>query len=225
MSITLLDADTKTDLIIPIRFHIVSNLSLTQKGVRMESWVTKDNIRQTIIPELNHIWEPSGITFEVENTFITPALECNHKHKIIDKIVKTTREDLSGLVKRHNELIDFRKDDARLINIYFVPYMAQTIQGVAIPKISRCIIGQYSDKSTRAQQPPIKRLLTEPLPFKKGSISRTIGHEVGHILGLDHPDKASQKIFHRLMGGRKHGYRLTEDEVKMARKNARKFSK
>ena len=57
MSITLLDADTKTDLIIPIRFHIVSNLSLTQKGVRMESWVTKDNIKQTIIPELNHIWD------------------------------------------------------------------------------------------------------------------------------------------------------------------------
>ena len=27
----------------------------------MESWVTKDNIKQTIIPELNHIWEPSKL--------------------------------------------------------------------------------------------------------------------------------------------------------------------
>ena len=73
--ITLLDADTKMDTLIPIRFHIVSNLSMTQKGVQMESWVTKDNIKQTIIPELNRIWEPSGIAFEVEKIFITPALD------------------------------------------------------------------------------------------------------------------------------------------------------
>ena len=36
------------------------------------------------------------------------------------------------------------------------------------------------------------------------------------VLGLSHPDKHTQSVFGRLMGGRRPGYTLTSDEITTA---------
>ena len=61
--------------------------------------------------------------------------------------------------------------------------------------------------------------------FKIGSISRTLAHEVGHLLGLSHPDPKTQKKYGLVMGGKKPGYEFTQEEMVLARKNAVKISK
>lgn len=81
----------------------------------------------------------------------------------------------------------------------------------------RNFIGQWSDKTSES---PEKFQLTETHPFKKGSLSRTVAHELGHILGLKHPDKTAQTEFDRLMGGKRPCYKLTTQEIETARQQA-----
>jgi hypothetical protein len=69
-------------------------------------------------------------------------------------------------------------------------------------------------------RPPQKFLLAEKGRFKIGSIGRTCSHELGHNLGLGHPDSKTQSQFERLMGGKNSAYDFTPEEVDLARKTA-----
>jgi hypothetical protein len=64
-----------------------------------------------------------------------------------------------------------------------------------------------------------KCLLVEGGNFKQGSFSRTVAHELGHVVGLKHP-LPNVPPFHRLMGGSKPGNDLTEEEKTTAWKTA-----
>ena len=68
----------------------------------------------------------------------------------------------------------------------------------------------------------MRTLLIEPEPMKVGSLARTIAHELGHNLGLSHPDRSEISPVGRLMGGAKQGYALTPEEIAKARAVARK---
>ena len=56
--------------------------------------------------------------------------------------------------------------------------------------------------------------------MKSGSLARTIAHEIGHNLGLLHPDKSVVSPVGRLMGGANQGYALTAEEIAKARETA-----
>lgn len=84
------------------------------------------------------------------------------------------------------------------------------------------IVGVWTDKPSRGLKRPEKFALVEKGEFRKGSIARTCAHELGHNLGLGHPDKRTQSVFDRLMGGKRMGYDLTEEEIGLARETARK---
>lgn len=62
----------------------------------------------------------------------------------------------------------------------------------------------------------------EPEPIKAGSLARTIAHELGHNLGLNHPPKKEGGTTGRLMGGKVQGYTLTPEEITKARTIARR---
>jgi hypothetical protein len=87
---------------------------------------------------------------------------------------------------------------------------------------TREAVTPFTDKASRETRPPVKALLVEAEPMKVGSLGRTIAHELGHNLGLQHPPKDLPNPTPRLMGGRKQGYGLTEKEIQKARKIARK---
>ncbi|NBR43189.1 MAG: hypothetical protein EBU04_10175, partial [Verrucomicrobia bacterium] len=74
----------------------------------------------------------------------------------------------------------------------------------------------WTDKASRGLNPPVKTLLSEKEPFKVGSLARTIAHEIGHTLGLNHP-KSSSGVAQLMSGG---GYVLTPAEITTARKIA-----
>jgi hypothetical protein len=107
------------------------------------------------------------------------------------------------------------------INVYFFPYVGETLQGVAALGGNRVLLGVWTNKFSHGQDPPKKTLLTEPEPLNVGSLSRTLSHELGHSLTLTHPGKADLPKG-RLMGGGKQGYLLTPEEIAKARESAKK---
>lgn len=209
---------------VPLRFHIVQNLSMKKDDRVMQSWVKEKDIVDNIVPEINRIWHNSRISFRVERILESKALNPPNKEDLIMYIVNSHRDDSGHLdAVRSNklrELIDWKKHSQKAINIYLVPYLGETFQGMASPAKKLIYLGQFSDKATGATTAPKPCELTEPLPFKKGSLSRTAAHEIGHVLGLMHPDSKTQTVFSRLMGGRNSGYELTAEETSTARPKA-----
>lgn len=209
---------------VPLRFHIVADLTMHKNGQEMNSWVGEHDIKLAILPEVNRIWQQAGIAFSIEKILKAPALNPPHKKRLIDYVVDAKRDSDGNSdakrIKKLNKLINWEEHNPNAINIYLIPYLGETSQGNAKPNFKRIFVGQWSDKPTKGKNTPERFQLTESGVFKIGSLSRTVAHEIGHILGLKHPDKRTQKNFDLLMGGKKAGYQLTGEEIETAREQA-----
>lgn len=211
---------------LPLRVHLIRGIELEQKGVKLSNWVTADDVRKQVLPEINRIWKPAGIRWNIESIVERKAADVPDREAAI-RHIQNARRDARGKSdpKRVPKILafcDHRSGHPTINNLYFFPYLGQTSQGVASMRGNWALVGVWTDKPSRGARPPKKCLLTEPRPFKIGSIARTCSHELGHNLGLKHPDKAAQTKFHRLMGGRKSGYELTAAEITAARQQALK---
>lgn len=220
-------AKSDTQVVVPIQFNIVTDLPMTKDGLVMDSWVSEADIRETVLPEINCIWAPSGVSFTVQKIRSVQSLTPDNKPELVDYIVQASR-DASGKsnperIRKLNQLIDWSEHSETAINVYLVPYLGQTSQGNARRKSKRIFVGQYSDKSSHATQAPQPVKLTEGRPFQIGSLSRTLAHEIGHVLRLKHPDKKIQTDFGLLMGGKKQGYHLRQEDKNTALKAAQKL--
>ena len=221
------DKQAKPQITVPMQFIIVTDMAMTKRGVDMQSWVTRADIEDTVLPEVNRIWAPAGISFVATNIIERDARSPPDKADLLDYIVNA-RRDAYGRgdpkrIRAMNQLIDWSTHDDEVINIYLVPYLGETSQGNARRRAKRVFVAQFTDKPSRAQNPPARFQLTEPRPFEIGSLSRTLAHEIGHILSLKHPDRQTQTVFGQLMGGRRAGYLLTPEQIEMARERAQAF--
>ena len=66
-----------------------------------------------------------------------------------------------------------------------IPYLGGTSQGNTSPRQRRILLGEWTDKPSHGKRPPEKCLLVEAGDFQRGSFSRTVAHELGHILGFE----------------------------------------
>lgn len=211
---------------VPLRFHIVTDLVMQKNGVTMDNPITPRDIERILLPVINATWAGARIQFTLERIVQTPSLRPPQRDRLIAAIVDAKRND-SGKsdpkrIRQLNKLVDDRQHHSDAINIYLVPYLGQASQGNARPAERRIYVGVWTDKYQRSGSPrPVK--LDEPRPFQQGSLGRTLAHEIGHILGLKHPDKKSQTRFSRLMGGKRPGYDLTSEEITIARQHAMQF--
>lgn len=209
---------------VPLRFHIIDSDDVEKNGKKLFCRVSEQDIQDVVLPEINRIWRVANIQFYSESVFTTDFLNPPNKQHLIASIVNAQRDAMgksdAKRIKKLNQLIDWKNHHTTAINIYLVPYLGEKSQGHAKAKMNRVFVTQWTDKMIARGEPPIKFALVEPLPFKQGSLSRTIAHEVGHILGLKHPDKSIQTEFGLLMGGKKPGYSLTSEEIIKARNRA-----
>ena len=216
-------------LTVPLRFHIVSNLGMNKDGLAMESWINETEIRNIVLPAVNAIWQQANIQFVVESIAVNPALDPPDKQTLIRYVVNAERdsdgESDPERIRKLEQLIDWGAHADAAINVYLVPYLGEASQGNAKRSIKRVFVAQWSDKSSKGKWAPARFALTEARPFREGSLSRTLAHELGHIFGLKHPDRKTQTIFDRLMGGKRAGYDLTQEEIAVSRQRALALAK
>jgi len=209
---------------LPLRVHLITNFELNKRDVRMGVWVTADDVQKSLLPEVNRIWKEAGIEWVLESVVSQGVASVpDHEQAVAD--ILNARRDMVGKeagkrMKRLRALCAVENRSPEMYHLYLVPYLGQTFQGIAKLSGNFSVVGVWTDKPSKGKLPPRKSLLVEKGPFQIGSIARTISHELGHNLGLIHPDKLKQKHFSRLMGGRKPGNGLIAKEVAVARKHA-----
>lgn len=217
---------------LPIRFQIIKDIELTQKGVKMSTWVTAKEVKHIILPEINRIWRPAGIVWALESIVERSANSLANHDEGITAIQNAKRDENGKSDPARAQFIKAYCADesghAAINNVYLFPYLGQTSQGFAGFGGNYAYVGVWTDKPSGAKKPPQKSLLRERLPFKIGSIARTCSHELGHNLMLSHPakdaaspKKTSRSKSGRLMGGARHGYELTIEEMLKAREAAK----
>ena len=213
---------------LPIRFHITEGATMTVKGQAMEVWVTPADLAGPVMAEVNRIWKPANIQFSVERAEVEPLRKPDDFADLLKSVENARRgekeERGSGRTANISKLLDPAHRHPSAHNIYLLPYIGATYQGYAQLGGTEVVVGVWTDKPSRGERPPVKTLLVEPEPMKIGSLARTIAHELGHNLGLSHPDKSEISAVGRLMGGGRQGYELTLEEIATARQRARKPS-
>ena len=216
------DANEEDVLELPVRFHLVRGVTQIVEGEKLENWVTKDQVEQVLLPEVNRIWMQAKIRFLCESVSEETISQSPERDQIVKQLTNIKRgEDSESSIRLCEKLVDPTKFDRYSMNLYFLPYVGRTFQGIADFGGNRVVVGEWSDKATGGREAPEKVLLTEPEPFMKGSLGRTLSHELGHNLRLKHPAKDATPMG-RIMGGGKHGYLLTPEEIAIARESAQK---
>lgn len=210
---------------LPLRIVVCRGITMTKRDVAMDSWVTKEEIAKTVVPELNRIWSQAGIEWTIESIVENPigAQVQEAAEDSIQTILNSRRGDTNEPDKNRTKAIksffDHTKDHPVAHTLHFFPYLGSTYQGFADIGGTQSYLGLWTDKPSGGTNPPQRVLLAEPLPMKIGSLGRTMAHELGHNLGLHHPDKKNSPPG-LLMGGSKQGYLLTPEQIATARATA-----
>ena len=213
------------ELVLPLRLHLTQGATLTVRGLDLEVWVTPEEVKTTVLPEVNRIWKQANIRFIIERIAKEPITDSPNRAKLLQQIADFKRANAD---QGHISPFELTKGlfnplevHPSVINVYFFPYVGETLQGVAALGGNRILLGVWTNKFSRGQDLPKKTLLTEPEPMQVGSLGRTLSHELGHSLTLTHPSKTDLPQG-RLMGGAKQGYLLTPEEIAKARASAKK---
>lgn len=201
-------------IVLPVSFHILKGVDMVKSGRWMAASIDCNDV-PVLLSEVNRIWSQASIRFELalcHNVYVSGA------DVLIKAIEESTRdanafEEIKSLI--HG--VGFQQSDT--LNVYVIPFMGSTYQGLAKIGGSWAVVGVWTDKPSGGRLPPVKTLLVEIGSVVYGSLARTIAHELGHNLGLHHP-KNGLVTFPRLMGGPYQGYNLTGGEISNARYRA-----
>jgi hypothetical protein len=221
-------AHAAPSITVPVRVHIVRDLVMPKEGLAMQSWVTDQQVRDVILPEVNRIWRAADIAFRLD-TVGDAATRRPPDHRERIHAVVTAQRDADGesdpeRIRHLGELIAFTPGAAGTVDVYLVPYLGEASQGNAKRSLRRVFVAQWTDKASKGRGLPERFQLTERGAFVRGSLSRTVAHELGHVLGLRHPDKRDA-VAGLLMGGRMPGEALTAEEVAKARRKAARLAR
>jgi hypothetical protein len=197
--------DTDPTIRLPLRFILVHGIVMNKDGVAMRMWVSPEQVKESILPEINRIWKQANIQWDLECIIDRPFEEISDCRNAIAGIERSKRDgvnvDNARRVERIGALSGVKQAHPSIHQIHLFPFLGSTYQGFANVGGNVAFLGVFSDKISAGKKPPTACLLIEAEPMKFGSIGRTAGHELGHNLGLLHPNRKTQKEFDRLMGG------------------------
>jgi len=207
-----------------IRFHIMQGKSWKHpRRVEMNTWVTAEDIKEKVLPEINSLYSQSDIRWKLERIIKEPYHEYEGDTQDVQFIINTKRDKNGRSDKRrlprlyrlmNPEFMSSQYEvEGNLFHIYIFPFIGNTSQGNAMrPYGFHSVVGSWTNKHNRGKAPEKTLLIESQTAFIRGSLARTIAHELGHVLGLRHDCKNC------LMAGK--GYGINKQQIKTMRKEA-----
>ncbi|MDA7769618.1 GDSL-type esterase/lipase family protein [Porticoccaceae bacterium] len=193
-----LSAGFLTAIDLNLRFHVMQGDPwIHGSGNAMPPWVSEDNIIETVLPELNDIWQQAGIQWTLETIFLESIKTYDGYQNDIQYIVDSQRDGegtsdperlprLYNLMQPDNRSSD-EELDGNLFHIYIFPFIGNTSQGNAMSSFGwHSVVGSWSNKHNDGGIPEKNLLIEAQQNFVRGSLARTIAHELGHVLSLRH---------------------------------------
>jgi hypothetical protein len=173
--------------------HILRRFSqTTPSGLVMNNdHVTVSNV-YSALGNANVLWKRPTQKSVVMNVTVVEedALNPSNAQELKNTIWASDRDNSQSHIAYWNFFDPSKRTGTKTIHIYIVPFYGQTIQGVAMLSRSAIIAGSWSNKAGGGT--PTKRNLTEfPSDACAQSFVRTMAHEFGHMLTLQHEDCTS----------------------------------
>ncbi len=191
-------SDAEENIKLNLRVHLMqSEAWIHPKGSEMNMWITEDDVRDSILPEMNSIWSQAKIEWTIEQIINEPIVEYTGFEEDIEYIINSKRNDQGRSDRARLPLLHKLMDpsnlssemelEQNLFHIYIFPFIGNTSQGNSMrPFGYHSVVGCWTNKFNGGENPE-KTLLTESqTEFVRGSLARTISHELGHVLGLRH---------------------------------------
>jgi hypothetical protein len=208
-----------------LRVHIMETTPwMHSSGVSMNSWVTPRDVNEVIMPELNKIWSQANIVWSIESIIEENLVTFKDDSVAICYIINSKRDSEGHSDKQRLPYLyslmqpqyrsEKSKVDSNLFHIYLFPFIGNTSQGNAMKRFDRhAVVGIWSNKHNGGKAPEKTLLKEDHDLWKRGSLSRTIAHELGHVLSLTH-----NQCSICLMTGS--GYMITSEQIEISRKEA-----
>ena len=212
---------------LPINVYIIDNMDMNVKGVEMKSWIDSDDV-EDVFEEINTLFfNKVGIEWEINEINIYDAPEDSQLDYISELTRDTDKYPNTKRMEAYTSLIPEGKYRKEFNNIYFTTFNGNTRQGKAnANKKNRTIdveddihftmIGTYSNKQNKGGKPVKRKLLHED---GEPSISFTVAHELGHVLGLNHLKTKVDNI----MNATTSSLQYTEEQEKTMTQKANRF--
>jgi hypothetical protein len=189
---------------VPIRVHLITGTEFKEGGKKIDLWLTAADFNKSVLPEMNRIWKPAGVQWKVESVVVEPAKKAPDFQQTIASIVNCDKVDMKSL----QSFFPSQSQLPNHINLYLMPRIGAE-NGVAGLGGKVAVVGIWRKPGGTLQRAP---LVTCQPPLV--SVAKTCAHELGHNLGLKHPDP---QLRNRLMIAGP-GLELTPEEIDTARK-------
>ena len=195
-------------------------------SISMDSWVSSANVTDSLIPEMNLIWDRAKIHWNIESIIEEEMVVDSNYNVAVNYIVNTSRDDsgaadpnrlpyLYGLMQPGNRSTAHELG-TNLFHLYLFPFIGNTSQGNAMAAYGfHTVIGVWSNKHTSTDSPEKSYLTENHSKFVRGSLGQTMSHEVGHVLNLNHNECSNCLM-------QSDGYTITSSEITVARAQALK---
>ena len=197
---------------VPVRVHLMTGLEFTERGKNINTWMTPENFTTAVLPEINRIWKPAQIHWKVESVVLEAVGKGPGLPPTLQRIAKRETIEIATL----RQLFPETGRHPEFINLYLVPSIGSA-NGVAGRAVKTAVVGIWRNKGPDDLQPAPLVMSRPPL----ASVAKTCAHELGHILGLVHPDERSiERLMHPGPGTA-----LTPEEITTARERAAELAK
>ena len=202
-------------------------------------------IQKEVMPEINKIYEQADISFRLATVDRLKIQKQDYPiipegfpsdrvslKRLVDQAVRDEKRKSDP--KRLVPLMMFLQKKDKIprsewgtdnLHIYLWPFIGNTSQGVAMrtafgkSHAFHTAVGTWSNKHNGGGTPE-RALLTESWNdldsrITRGSLSRTIAHELGHVIGLKHYACEGACLM-----GPTHGYKMTPQQIETVRSQA-----